>query len=482
MTSVQAERATAFLSSTRMGSLRESDIVTPMERNLSLEDLARHTGESVDALRRWLDLGLIGVDTPGRFGHEDIERVRLVRIFLLRGIALEDIARSCREGDLSALVPWYLDTVFPGAGRPALTLEEAAEAVGIDLDQAHRLWESTMMGKHTHILSLDDLEALRTMHRALGAGLPEEALLQMSRTWTETLGRAAEVASRLVHFYVHERPAGGAPALERTMQSDLMPLLEPSILYYLRKGMVRAVPGDMLLHLEAESGRRRLGPVHGRLPLAVLFTDLSSFTPLAEAMGDVKAAEILERFAAIVREAVNRHAGQIVKQLGDGFMIIFHNPVDAVRFALDVEATTGREPYFPASRAGLHWGEALYREGDYIGAAVNLAARVATEAGRHQVLLTRAARQQMGEMPDVTFERLGPRALKGVRETVELFAAHPGVPAEVEKVIDPVCGMELGSGEVAASITMGGKDFAFCSQDCLRRFVDAPQRYGASAS
>lgn len=453
-----------------------------MERTLSLADLAHLTGESADELERWLDLGLIGVDAPGRFGHEDIERVRLVRIFLLRGIALEDIARSCREGDLSVLLPRYLDTLFPGEGRPALTLEEAAEQLGLDLQQAHWLWESTTMGQHTHILSIDDVELLRTMSLALRAGLPHEALLQMSRTWTETLGRAAEVASRLVHFYIHERPAGDGNAIEGTIQSDLGPLLEPTILHYLRKGIVRALPGDMVLHLEAEVGTRQFGPVLGRVPLAILFIDLASFTPLAEAMGDVKAAEVLERFSFIVREAVNQHTGQIVKQIGDGFMIIFHNTRDSVQFARDVEAVTASEPQFPAARVGIHWGEALYRDGDYVGAAVNLAARVAAEADRHQILLTQVARKQVGEIPEVSFERIGARSLKGVAETVELFAARPCTGDGVEKVIDPVCHMELGPGEIAASIAMGGKEFSFCSQDCLRRFVGAPQHYGAPGS
>jgi adenylate cyclase len=450
-----------------------------MERTLTLDDLARRTGESADDLRQWLALGLIRVDARGAFGHEDVERARLVRMFLLRGIALEDIARSCREGELRVLMPSYLDALFPGEGRAMLTIEEAADRVGLDRELAHRLWESTMMGKHTHVLSADDLELLRTMQLALRAGLPEEALLQMSRTWTETLGRAAEVALRVVHFYIHERPAS-APLAEGTIQADLTPLLEPTILHYLRKGMVRALPGDMVLHLEAEVGRRPSGPVRGRMPLAITFLDLSSFTPLAEAMGDAKAAEILERFSSIVREATNRHAGQIVKQIGDGFMVVFHNTRDAVRFALYVEATTAREPQFPAARAGIHWGEALYRDGDYVGSAVNLAARVAAEAGRHQTLLTGAARRQLGEMAEMTFNRLAPRSLKGVSETVELFAVDPGAPAAVAKVIDPVCGMELGAGEAAASIAMGGREFSFCSPDCLRRFAAAPDRYSPS--
>jgi YHS domain-containing protein len=44
-------------------------------------------------------------------------------------------------------------------------------------------------------------------------------------------------------------------------------------------------------------------------------------------------------------------------------------------------------------------------------------------------------------------------------------------------VIDPVCGMELGPGEVAARLSLDGRDQAFCSEDCLRKFVRAPEKY-----
>jgi YHS domain-containing protein len=47
--------------------------------------------------------------------------------------------------------------------------------------------------------------------------------------------------------------------------------------------------------------------------------------------------------------------------------------------------------------------------------------------------------------------------------------------------MDPVCGMEIGREEIAARLTMDGRDFAFCSDDCLKRFVKAPSKYGASA-
>src|SRR4030067_853519 len=48
----------------------------------------------------------------------------------------------------------------------------------------------------------------------------------------------------------------------------------------------------------------------GQMSAAIVFVDLSSFTPLTEAMGDVKAAEVLERFSSLVREAAGRRGGR----------------------------------------------------------------------------------------------------------------------------------------------------------------------------
>jgi Cu+-exporting ATPase len=77
---------------------------------------------------------------------------------------------------------------------------------------------------------------------------------------------------------------------------------------------------------------------------------------------------------------------------------------------------------------------------------------------------------------------LGRRALRGVAEEIELFAAKSGRAATGEKRRDPVCGMELAESEVGASLTTGGNEHAFCSDECLRRFVAAPEKYtGAEA-
>jgi class 3 adenylate cyclase/YHS domain-containing protein len=195
-------------------------------------------------------------------------------------------------------------------------------------------------------------------------------------------------------------------------------------------------------------------------------------------MGDLKAAEVLERFSSLVRESAGRWDGRVVKQIGDAFMLVFPDGRSAVACALEIEGRTAREPQFPAARSGVHWGRVLYREGDYVGTVVNVAARVAAEAERHQVLVTSAVRGEAKGLEGVEFKRAGKRRLKGLASELVLFEARAAGTTAREQHIDPVCGMEMSAEEVAARLTLEGVEHCFCSDECLRRYVAAPEKYG----
>jgi len=330
-----------------------------------------------------------------------------------------------------------------------------------------------------------DLDMLTGCKVALDAGLPEEALVQLWRVFADALGRVAEAEIRLFHFYVHERlrAAGlSGPKLHQLSNESgerLLALVEPAMLYFHRKGMAQAVLDDVQLHLAPDASAARTEEAPGQLPAAVMFVDLSSFTPLTEAMGDLKAAQVLERFAALVRDAAVRWKGRVVKQIGDAFMLVFFDARSALRCALEIEMRASGEPSFPAVRSGVHWGPVLYREGDYVGANVNIAARLAEAAGRHDILVSAALRREAGGLPDIEFVPLGKRPLKGVAEELELFEARVPRTDVAVRAVDPVCGMELAPEEVAARLSLGGAERLFCSEACLRQFMAAQQRYPA---
>jgi class 3 adenylate cyclase/YHS domain-containing protein len=179
-----------------------------------------------------------------------------------------------------------------------------------------------------------------------------------------------------------------------------------------------------------------------------------------------------------VRQATGRWDGRIVKQIGDAFMVVFPEAHPAVACAIEIERLAAREPQFAAVRSGIHSGPVLYREGDYVGTSVNLAARLVAEAERHQVLVTAAVRNEAGGVPNTEFVPLGKRHLRGLVAEVELFAAVASdAGTEAPRWIDPVCSMELTVDQVAAWLSLRGTEHAFCSQPCLRRFIAAPERY-----
>ena len=450
-----------------------------MSEDLSITELAQQTGEPEERLRAWQSLGLIGRGDTPEFAPVDVERARLVQLFLRRGISLERIAEVDRA---ERFIDHYVDTIFPRGVSRAYSLAEAADRVGLPLAEVRRFWEASLPGEQAQTATEDDVWMLRSLKLALDAGFPEEALMQMMRVYSDALERVAEAEARLFHFYVHERlrAAGhsGTDLVDKTnaAQDLLTPLVEPAILFFHRRGLARAAREDAVLHLAEETGLLTTAEIPGQLVAATVFVDLSSFTPLADTMGDLAATRVLERFSTLVREEVRHWEGRVVKQVGDAFMLVFSKARSAVACALTIEQRVAAEPQFPAVRSGVHWGSVLYREGDYVGSNVNIAARLVGEALRHQVVVTAAVRTEIAQLPGVDFLPLGKRRLKGVAELLELFEARSSGVERQERLVDPVCGMELGPAEVAARLTLAGKEVAFCSEGCLRRFVAESER------
>lgn len=449
-----------------------------MGEELTLEELSARTGEPVEGLRRWRELGLIGSAEVDGFGPEDQARVQLTQLGMRRGVPLEAIAQAFKDGLLS----WHCAELT--VAERTYPLAEAAEMLGLDTALLRRFWEAADLGEWPGaVASNEDMETLRSLKIAVDAGFPEEALIQLVRVLSEGLGKVAEAETKLFRLYLfrqlQERGLTGQDLLKaiEAINVQTVPLIEPAILFFHRKSRERAARDDATLVMAQAAGLLQEKGPPGQMSAAIVFVDLSSFTPLTEAMGDVKAAEVLERFSSLVRECAGRWDGRVVKQIGDAFMLVFPDARSAVACALEAEAKTSDEPSFPAARAGIHSGPVLYREGDYVGSNVNIAARVAAEAQRHQVLVTAAVRGEAKGLPDVEFVRLGKRRLKGLASELVLFEARPSGREGRLKVVDPVCGMEMGPGEAAATLTLDGKEQAFCSDECLRRFVAAPERY-----
>ena len=450
-----------------------------MADELRLEELARYTDEPEERLRDWRSRGLIGGGSD-KLTHRDLERIRLIQLCLRRGIDLNAIAEANRT---QRMIDRYVEMLPEPADR-TYSFAEAAEIAGLDLDVAQAMWKNSgLAAQQGESLREEDIDAFRAFKAFADAGFPAAALAEGTRVFADSLARVAEMESKLFHFYVHERlkaqGLAGDDLLKATDDAGEIarPLLEPTILYFHRKAWEKSVREDLVMHMAEEAGLTPPSEVPGELTRAVMFVDLASFTPLTEAMGDTQAAQVLERFSTIVREATDAWNGRLVKQIGDAFMLVFPDARSAVACTLEIEARAAKEPQFPALRAGIHWGSLLYRDGDYVGSNVNIASRLATEAERHQILVTPEVRQEARDLPEVEFVRLGQRKLKGLSGSFELFEVRAAGAPEAERTVDPVCGTGLGPAEVAARLSLEGAERAFCSEACLRKFVASPESY-----
>ena len=141
--------------------------------------------------------------------------------------------------------------------------------------------------------------------------------MQLARVYADAQTRVAEAEVHLFHFYVHEAlKAAGLSGDElrhsrKSMREQLLPVAELLTRYFHRKAMLKAVREDMLLHLTGVPPRPAQSEHPAQVRLAIVFLDISSYTPITEIMGDAVAAKIVERFSELVREDTVRFDGRI---------------------------------------------------------------------------------------------------------------------------------------------------------------------------
>jgi adenylate cyclase len=210
-----------------------------------------------------------------------------------------------------------------------------------------------------------------------------------------------------------------------------------------------------------------------------VFADLAGFTALTEAHGDAEATEIAADFAARVREMLPDYDAEEVKTIGDEVMIRVADPAQAVRLGMrivDELAFHGSPPV----RVGMHSGSAIRRDGDWFGSTVNLASRVADAAKPGQVLLTGETRRQAGQGAGFEIEARGAKYFKHLPDRVPVYIAIGTGSGGRSLEIDPVCRMAVDPSRASSTRKRRGIPYAFCSEECRRKFDASPNRYTAT--
>jgi adenylate cyclase len=214
-----------------------------------------------------------------------------------------------------------------------------------------------------------------------------------------------------------------------------------------------------------------------------LFADLAGFVALTEVHGDEFAADAAADFYAGVRQLLPEYSAEEIKRIGDAVMVRTPDAADAVHLAVRTIGEVGQRHGALAVRVGLHTGTAALRGGDWFGAAVNLASRVAAAAGPGEVLMTAATRNAAGPALNAfALERRGRRRFKNVTDQVDLYALTLAAQDEDARLpVDPVCRMAVDPSRSSELRHHRGVEYRFCSAACAGVFDSAPDRYARSA-
>ena len=164
--------------------------------------------------------------------------------------------------------------------------------------------------------------------------------------------------------------------------------------------------------------------LNGRV--AIMFSDIEGSTALNERIGDRAWVRLIDRHDKMVSRHVKRHSGYVVKSQGDGFMIAFAKPEQAIRCSVDVQRELAKRPNGIRVRIGIHEGKSVRRGDDLFGRNVAMAARVAAAADGGEILVSESVRKACRDLDlgDVSYDDGRDVELKGFSGTQRLYAVE----------------------------------------------------------
>jgi len=356
----------------------------------------------------------------GTEGDARRARIELLDQLIEDGVPLEELRRAVAE-DRLVLLP--VERVLQGSG-PRYTREEVAELAGVDVDLLQRQWRALGMPdpeegeKAFGASDVESAKRVRVLRDELG--IPDDEMLQVSRVIGMNMSQLA-AASRGLGQRVFSKPGDTEVEVARrfaTIVAGMGPLLTPTLEYvlqlHLREQIRHDVFGDREISAGVESGRE----------IAVAFADLVGFTKLGERLDPAEIGDLTDRLGELAGD-VARGPVRLVKLIGDAAMLSSNHPRELLDAALELVASSEREGEgFPLLRAGVAFGRAVARAGDYYGRPVNLASRLTAVARPGSVLCDDALRAAAGA-DAYRWSFAGARRLKGISGEVKAYRARP---------------------------------------------------------
>jgi len=160
--------------------------------------------------------------------------------------------------------------------------------------------------------------------------------------------------------------------------------------------------------------------------LAIVFVDIAGFTPRTSSQTRDENLRMLKRFDSIVRPLVRAYRGQVVKTIGDAYLLTFRSPTDALLCSMAIQDRIAETDAMidPADRfivrAAVNVGDVRIEGSDVFGEAVNIASRIEGKAGPGEIYFSESVFLSMTRS-EVQCEEVGYAELKGIADKVRLY-------------------------------------------------------------
>src|SRR5262245_6528229 len=177
---------------------------------------------------------------------------------------------------------------------------------------------------------------------------------------------------------------------------------------------------------------------------AVLASDVVGYSRLMQ-VDEARTLRALEIVNGTAKRQIELHRGRVANTAGDSIIAVFASAVDAVSCALIIQEVLiqqSQENQGLQLRMGIHLGDVVERNGDVLGTAVNIAARLEGIAQPGGIVASGAVRDDvLGKLP-ASFAAMGEQVLKNIDRPVQAYAlaaqigAAPASIREADKRLD----------------------------------------------
>jgi TolB-like protein/class 3 adenylate cyclase/Tfp pilus assembly protein PilF len=153
---------------------------------------------------------------------------------------------------------------------------------------------------------------------------------------------------------------------------------------------------------------------------AIMFTDIVGYSALMS-KDEKLAMEVLEKNREIHKDAISKHHGQYIKEIGDGTLSIFQSSVDAVNCAMEIQQACCTEKEFQV-RIGIHIGDVIFRDNDVFGDGVNIASRIESSGEPGGIYFSERVYEDIKNKADIRVKYEGEKKLKNIEDPVKIYS------------------------------------------------------------